>query len=211
MEPRVALGAFSHDVTDLLAGAMLMLSFGLLCQRRISALINLYAVQAVLLAAAASWQGRVQGAPALFVAALITLAAKGVAMPLALHAIARRLGRPRAVETALGAFSCLVIGLSLVVLAIFVLSPTPMQSQAPTREDLALALSVVLLGLLLMMTHNSTFGRVIGLLSLENGVILAAVGVAGMPMLVGLALAMLMLLAGIVSGLLFFGIDQVPR
>jgi hydrogenase-4 component E len=208
MEPRVAFGAFSYDLAHLLGGAVLVLSFGLLYQRRISAVINLYAVQAVMLAAAAAWQGKVQGAPELFLTALITLGAKGVAMPLALHTIVRRLRIHRAVETALGVFPSMVIGVALVALAILVVLPTTPQSQALTREDLALALSVVLLGLLMMITRTSALTQVIGFLSLENGLILAAVGVAGMPMVVELSVAVLVLLAFIVFGLFFFRIRR---
>jgi hydrogenase-4 component E len=206
MEPRVAFGVFSYDLAQLLGGAVLVLSFGLLCQRRIGAMINLYALQALLLAAATAWQGQAQGAPELFLAALIALGAKGIAMPLALHGIVRRLRMHRAVATALGVFPGMVIGVALVMLAILVVLPTPLQSQALTREDLALALPVVLLGLLMMVTWHDSLARVIGFLSLENGLILAAVGVAGMPMVVVLSVAVLVLLAGIVSGLFFLGI-----
>ena len=198
----MAFGAFSHDIADVLGGAILVLSFFLLCQRRIRALIDLYAVQAIVLAAAAAWQGVVQGAPELFLAALIALAAKGVAVPLALHAAARRLGRRRALETAPGVLPCMAIGLALVMLAVLAVSPA--------HADLAPALAVVLLGLFMMVMRTGVFGRVIGLLSLENGLILAAIGVAGMPMVAGLSLATLALLAAILCGLFFLGVDEVP-
>jgi hydrogenase-4 component E len=97
---------------------------------------------------------------------------------------------------------------ALVALAILVVLPTTPQSQALTREDLALALSVVLLGLLMMITRTSALTQVIGFLSLENGLILAAVGVAGMPMVVELSVAVLVLLAFIVFGLFFFRIRR---
>ncbi len=42
------------------------------------------------------------------------------------------------------------------------------------REDLAFALSVVLLGLLMMVTRRNAVSQVVGFMSLENGLILAA-------------------------------------
>jgi len=204
----MGFGALPYDLAHLLGGAVLVLSFGLLYQRRISAVINLYAVQAAILAAAAAWQAKVQGAPELFVTALIALAAKGVAMPLALHNIVRRLSIHRAVETALGVFPSMVIGVALVTLSVLVVLPTTLQSQALTREDVALALSVVLLGLLMMITRRTALTQVIGFLSLENGLILAAIGVAGMPMVVELSVAVLVLLAFIVFGVFFFRIRE---
>jgi hypothetical protein len=52
------------------------------------------------------------------------------------------------------------------------------------REDLAFALSVVLLGLLMMVTRRNAVSQVIGFMSLENGLVLAATGAKGMPLVV---------------------------
>ena len=60
---------------------MLLLSFVLLYQRRVAAVINALAMQGALLAAAAAWQGCVQGAPQLYLTALIAFAAKAVLDP----------------------------------------------------------------------------------------------------------------------------------
>ena len=62
-------------------------------------------------------------------------------------------------------------------------------STALTREDLALALSVVLLGLLMMMTRRNAVSQVVGFMSLENGLILAATGAEGMPLVVEISVA----------------------
>ena len=68
------------------------------------------------------------------------------------------------------------------------------------REDLALALSVVLLGGLMMITRRNAISQVIGLLSLETGLILAAIGVAGMPLVVELSTAAPVLMLAVVAG-----------
>ena len=69
-----------------------------------------------------------------------------------------------------------------------------------------MALSVVLLGLLMMITRRNALTQVIGFLSLENGLILAAVGIAGMPLVVELSSAFLVLIVFIVFGVFFFRI-----
>jgi hydrogenase-4 component E len=208
MEQHEAFGLISYDLAHLLGGFVLVLSFALLYQRRVSAVINTYAAQAWVLAMAAAWQGWVQDAPHLYITALIALGAKGLAIPLVLHTIVRRLNIHRSVETALGIFPSMALGVGLVVLSILVVLPTTMQSQAVTREDLALALSVVLLGLLMMITRRTALTQVIGFMSLENGLILAAVGVAGMPLVVELSVAVLVMIAFVVSGVFFFRIRQ---
>jgi hydrogenase-4 component E len=51
------------DVAHLLAGSILVLSFLLLHQDRITAVINVFALQAMALALSVAWQALVQGAP----------------------------------------------------------------------------------------------------------------------------------------------------
>src|SRR5690349_3714143 len=75
---RMTFGQLPYDVAHLLGGAMLLLSFVLLYQRRVMAVINAFAAQGAVLALAAAWQGWVQGAPQLYLTALIAFAAKTV-------------------------------------------------------------------------------------------------------------------------------------
>ena len=82
------------------------------------------------------------------------------------------------------------------------------QAQTLTREDLSLALSVVLLGMLMMITRRNALTQVVGFLSLENGLILAAVGIEGMPLVVELSSAVLVLLVFVVFGVFFFRIRE---
>ena len=205
----MTFGQLPYDVAHLLGGAMLLLSFVLLYQRRVAAVINAFAAQGALLALAAAWQGWVQGAPGLYLTALIAFAAKTVAIPLALRALVRRLDLHRTVETALGIGPSLMAGGAMVALAILVVLPiTAGTARAIAREDLALALSVVLLGMLMMITRRNAILQVVGLMSLENGLILAAVGVAGMPLVVELSTAALVLMAFVVAGVFVFQIRE---
>lgn len=204
----MSFGQLPYDVAHLLGGAMLLFSFVLLYQRRVPAVINAFATQGVLLALAAAWQGYVQQAPQLYLTAVIALAAKGVLIPLALRALVRRLDLHRTVETALGIGPSMLAGTLLVVLAILVVLPVTAGARAIAREDLALALSVVLLGMLMMITRRNAITQVVGLLSLENGLILAAVGAAGMPLVVELSTAALVLMLALVGGIFAFQIRE---
>jgi hydrogenase-4 component E len=64
---KLGYGTLPYDLAHLLGAVVLLLSFALLSQRRISALIDTYALQSWTLAAAAAWQAYVQHAPHLFV------------------------------------------------------------------------------------------------------------------------------------------------
>jgi hydrogenase-4 component E len=204
----MTFGQLPYDVAHVLGGIMLLISFTLLYQRRVTAVINALATQGAVLAAAAAWQGLVQGAPQLYLTALIALVAKAVLIPLALRILIRRFDLDRTVEVALGIGVSMIAGVALVALAILVVLPITGGAKALAREDLALALSVVLLGMLMMITRRNAILQVAGLMSAENGLILAAVGVAGMPLVVELstaALVMVVLVVGAVFVLMIRG------
>ena len=57
------------DVAHLLAGSMLVLSFVLLYQARITAVLNVFALQAIALSLSVAWQSLIQDAPHLLVTA----------------------------------------------------------------------------------------------------------------------------------------------
>lgn len=202
------LGTIGYDVAHLLGTTVLLCSFALLYQRRLPALVNAYAAQSWVLAAAAAWQAYIQASPHLFVTALIALGFKGVAIPLALHRIMARLGVHKTIEPALGIAATLVLGVLLVVLALALVLPVTASSAALTREDLALALSVVLLGLLMMISRRNAISQVVGFMSLENGLILAAVGVRGMPLVLEMSVAFSVMVAFILFGVFFFRIRE---
>jgi len=203
------MGTPAYDVAHLLGGGMLLLSFVLLYQRRIGAVINAFALQGALLAAAAAWQGYVQGAPGLYLTAAIAFAAKAVAIPLALRFLAGHLGLARAVETPAGIGASLLAAIGLVGLSVTVVLPVTAGTATPlARVDLTIALSVVLLGMLAMIARRNAISQVIGLLSLENGLILAAVGVAGMPLVVELSTAALVFVLAIVAAVVVFQIRE---
>jgi hydrogenase-4 component E len=198
----------SYDTAHALDTGVLVLSFALLYQRRLFGVIKIYALQALLLAAAAAWQAHAQDAPHLYITAGIALVFKAMVIPIALHRIIVYLNIHRTLETALGIGPTMVVGVALVALSILLVLPVTAASGALTRESLAAALSIVLLGLLMMITRRNAVSQVVGFMSLENGLILAAVGVNGMPLVVELSIAFSVMVAFIIFGVFFFHIRE---
>ena len=197
-----------YDIGHLLSASVLVLSFALLFQRRILGVLRIFALQASVLAAAAAWQAWIQDAPHLYVTATIALLFKAIAIPVTLQRIVVRLGIHRTVETVLGVGLAMLAGVGLVALSILLVLPVTHAAIALTRDDLALALSVVLLGLLIMITRRNAVTQVVGFMSLENGLILAAVGVRGMPLVVEMSVAFSVMVAFIIFGIFFFHIRE---
>ncbi len=195
-------GSLAYDIAHLLGGGVLLLSFMLLYQRRLAAVITVFTVQGALVALAATWQAIAQDVPGLFLTAAIAFAAKAVLIPLALRLVLRRLHIEDSAEPALGIGASMIGGVMLVALAIMVVLPATTGAHALAREDLALALSVVLLGMLMMISRRNALAQVIGLMGVENGLLLAAIGAAGMPLVVELSTAALVLMLAVVAGVI---------
>ena len=68
--------------------------------------------------------------------------------------------------------------------------------------------AVVLLGLMMMVTRRNAVSQIVGFMSLENGLILAATGAKGMPLVVEISVAFSILIAFIVIGIFLFRIRE---
>jgi hydrogenase-4 component E len=198
----------SFDVSHLLAGALVLVSFMLLYQTRLYALLNVYALQAVVLSLSVAWQAYVQNAPHLYITAMIAFLFKALIVPIAMHRIIARLGIDRDAESVVGIGPTMLAGLALVALSIVVMLRIATEADVLAREDLAFALSVILLGLLMMVVRRNAVSMVIGFMSLENGLILAAAGAKGMPLVVEISVAFSVLIAFTVIGVFLFRIRE---
>ena len=215
--------SLTYSLAHLMGGVMLLCAFSLLSQRRLAAMITLYQAEAFTLAAAAFWQGFAQGAWDLYLTGLITLVIKAILLPIGLRQIVQRLNLIRAVETAMPVGLSMILGLALIGVAVLVVLPVSVSAVSLTREDLAISLSIVLLGFLVMTTRRNALAQVIGFLSTENGLVLAATGMPGMPFVAELSVALLVLLAFLVLGVFLLrirahfdtldlsGIEQIER
>jgi len=202
------VSALDTDIAHLLAGALVLVSFLLLYQDRMFALLNVFALHACILALSVAWQAYVQHAPHLYITALIALLFKGVIIPVALYRIVVRLGIHRSIEYVVSPGPTMLFGMALVALSIVVMMPVTAAEGAFVREDLAFALSVVLLGFLMMVTRRNAVSQVIGFMSLENGLVLAATGARGMPLVVEISVGFSVLIAFIVVGIFLFRIRE---
>jgi len=202
------MSRIDFDVAHLLAGTLVLISFLELYQDRLYALLNVYALHALTLAASVAWQALIQDAPHLYVTAGIALVFKAIVIPVALHRMIVRLDIHREVEKAVGVGSTMLAGMGLVALSMVVMLRVTHNADPLAQEDLAFALAVVLLGLLMMVTRRNAVGQVIGFMSLENGLVLAATGAKGMPLVVEISVAFSILIAFIVIGIFLFRIRE---
>jgi hydrogenase-4 component E len=202
------MSGINFDIAHLLAGSLVLVSFIELYQDRLYALLNVYALHALVLAASVGWQAFAQDAPHLYITAVIALVFKAIVIPVALHRIVKQLGIHRDIESAVGIGPTMLAGMALVALSMVLMLRVTAEADPLAREDLAFALSVVLLGLLVMVTRRNAVSQVVGFMSLENGLVLAATGAKGMPLVVEISVAFSILIAFIVIGIFLFRIRE---
>jgi hydrogenase-4 component E len=202
------LTSMSLDIAHMLAGGLVLTSFMLLYQDRMFGLLNVFALHAMVLSASVAWQAHIQHAPHLYVTAVIALVLKAVIIPVALRRVVVRLGIHRTIETVVGIGPTMLAGMGLVALSMVVMLKATANADPLAREDLAFALSVVLLGMMMMVTRRNAVSQVVGFMSLENGLILAATGAKGMPLVVEISVAFSVLIAFIVIGVFLFRIRE---
>ena len=202
------MSGIDFDIAHLLAGSLVLISFLQLYQDRLYALLNIFALHALVLALSVAWQAFIQDAPHLYVTAAIALVFKAIVIPVALHRIIVRLGIHREIEKVVGVGPAMLAGIGLVALSMVVMLRVTQDADPLAREDLAFALSVVLLGLLMMVTRRNAVSQVVGFMSLENGLVLAATGAKGMPLVVEISVAFSILIAFIVIGIFLFRIRE---
>jgi hydrogenase-4 component E len=171
-------------------------------------LINVLSLHSLLLALSVAWQARIQHKPDLYVTALIALGFKSIVIPMALRRMVVRMELHREIEVAVSAGLTMLAGIGLVALSMDLMLRVTAGASVLVREDVALALSVVLLGLLMMVTRRNAVSQVIGFMSLENGLILAGAGARGMPLVVEISVAFSVLIAFIVIGIFLFRIRE---
>jgi len=194
---------------NLLAAVLLLVSFGMLSQRRILSLIHLYTVQGLMLAGATALVAHATGQTHLYWSAGITFLLKVILIPAMLHRLIRRLNVKWDVETLINVPTTMLIGIGLVVIAFNLAAPISQFSASIARSTLGIALATVLLSFMMMIIRGKAVPQVIGFLSMENGLFFAATAATyGMPMVVELGIALDVLVGIFILGVFMFQIRE---
>ena len=198
------------QLINLFAAVILLLAFAMLAQRRVLQLIDLFALQGFTLFLSTLVVAVKTGQHHLYWSAGLTLLLKALLLPWILHRLVRKLQIKGEVEPLINIPTTMLVGIGLVIIAFNVALPISQLSHTITRGTLGIALAVVMLAFLMMITRRKAITQVVGFLSMENGLFLAATSATyGMPMVVELGIALDVLVGAIILGVFFFQIrDQ---
>ncbi len=197
------------QLLNLCAALLLLVSFAMLTQRRVVTLVNLLAIQGVLLFIATLLLAWRTGERHLYLSAGLTLGLKVILLPWLLHRLIRRLQVYWDTEPLLNISGTMLVGLLVVVFAFGLAQPIVALASTATRSAIGIAVAVILLSFLTMITRRKAMSQVVGFLSMENGLFFGAMSATyGMPMIVEFGVALDVLVAVLVLGVFFFQIRE---
>jgi hydrogenase-4 component E len=201
---------FGDRIVTLMAALVLVLQIAMVAQRWIVVHIRIFAAQSLFLALIAATIGWFNRAPHLYVAALLTIAVKVVLVPILFERLVERMRIHEEIEPIVNVPISVVIsgGLTLVgyVVAESFYSPS---EPGLGHNALAVAISLFLIGFFTMINRRKALTQILALLSLENGLFLAAISLTyGMPMIVEVGIFFDVLVAAMVLGILVYRIRE---
>jgi len=198
---------FTAQVINMCAALLLLIAFSMLSQRRILSLINLFAMQGLVLSISTAVVAYSSDQSHLYYSAGLTLLLKVLLLPWILHRLIRKLNIKWDVETMFNIPTIMLIGLALVVFAFNLAAPISQMAGTITKSTLGIAMASVLLSFLMMITRSKAVPQVVGFLAMENGLFFAATSATyGMPMVVELGIALDVLVGMFILGIFFFQI-----
>jgi hydrogenase-4 component E len=205
---------FGNKLITMMAALVLVLEILMVAQRSLVSNIRGFGFQSFLLASIAGTIAYFNHAAHVYLVAALTLVFKAILLPLILEQLVERIQIRQEIQPFMNApLSVIVSGLLTLVAYIVAESfYRPEEGTAPTslgHNTLAVALALFLIGFFMMLNRRGAFTQILGLLSLENGLFLAAISLTyGMPLLIELGITFDLLVAVLVLGVLVYRIRE---
>lgn len=194
-------------------------TLGIHSTHRLKGALHGYALQSLALAVAAGAHGRVLGVEHALTVALLFALTKAVIAPRVLALVIERLDVKREIEMFVEVPWSLFVGAAGLGLAYVVGAPLAASLGASDRtaalfeaDAIIIGLALVISGFFLMVARRKLVTQMIGLLVMENGIFMGAVGLAhGLPLAVELGAAADVFMAVLILGLLVFRMNAQVR
>ncbi|MCP9450583.1 MAG: hydrogenase [Nitrospira sp.] len=196
------LSEMGSQLIDLCSALLLLTCFAIVAQRRLAACVDLFALQSAFLAGTAALVGFLTDNHHVYVTATMTGVVKVIVIPVVLKKVIQRLNVKRELVMNVNVPVALLICGALVILAFFITRPIIPLGHVLTRDSLAIALAIILIGLFTMIARQKAVTQLVGFLVVENGLFLGATAAThGMPFVVELGVFFDVLVAALIAGI----------
>lgn len=196
------LSSLGSQLVNVCSAVLLLTCFAIVAQRRLSACVDLFALQSAFLVVTAALVAYLTGNQHIYLAAALTGVIKVIIIPRVLKKIIDRLNVKRELVMYINVPAGLLICGGLVMLAFFIAQPIIPLGFLLTRDSLAIALAIMLIGLFTMIARQKAVTQLVGFLVMENGLFLGATAAThGMPLIVELGVFFDVLVAALIAGI----------
>jgi hydrogenase-4 component E len=203
-----------NKIITLMAALVLVVQILMVAQRGVVTNIRAFGVQSFLLACIGFTIAHFNHAPHIYVAALLTLVFKAIALPLILERLVNKIELRQEIEPLVNV-PISVITAGLLTLLAYVVAASfhrPDEFTGPAtlgHNTLAVAIAVFLIGFFMIVNRRKALTQVLALLCLENGILLAAISLTyGMPLIVEVGIFFDVLVAALLLAILIFRIRE---
>lgn len=205
---------FGERMITLMAALVLVLQIAMVAQRWLVTNIRVFAVQSFLLAGIATTIAYFNNAPHIYFVAAITIVIKVIFLPVLMERLVVKIELRQEIKPLINIPLSVLISGALTILG-YVVAESFYHPGAGTtaatlgHNTLAVAISLFLIGFFMMLNRRKALTQVIALLSLENGLFLAAISLTyGMPLVVELGVFFDLLVGTMVLGILVYRIRE---
>lgn len=198
-----------QNLVDICAVSMLLLSVMAIASSRMTRLSQIFSIHSLLLAILAFIVAVYTGNNDILIICVLTFMLKVIAIPKFLNYTMDKINMEREVEPLIGIPGSLLLSTMLVLVAYLITEPMLDALSTLGRNCLAISLSIVFIGLLMMITRRKALTESIGLLLMENGLFMGAITISyGMPLIVEFGVFFDVIIAVVIIGIFAYRINR---
>jgi hydrogenase-4 component E len=202
---------FSGDVIEVLLVLILSTSAFIITQRSLRSLFTVYSMQSLILAVIAAVLFAEHGTLSLLLIALLTFAIKGLIIPVFLRRTLVVMPTKRDIE-----FRYLTPASSILLSALLMfIVYTSFSNVAATLFDdrlfflgAVIGVSLALMGMMVIFSRSKVISKIVGYLTMENGVLLFGLFIAEMPFIIEVLIVIDLVMLIVLATVMAFGIDS---
>lgn len=206
--------ALLEDIVRILFVFVLITAAFILSTRNIASLLTVYAVQSFLLTLIAASLYLIEGSEKLLAMAALTLVSKVLLIPLFINVIGEKIKISRDLEfNYLEPTASLLVSMGLIMLSYVFLSGFFDEYVLGKLFFIGavIGLSLTLMGMLVIFSRKKVMTKVIGYLTMENGVLLFGIFVADLPFVIEILIVIDLMILVLLTTILAIGLDSTKN
>jgi len=204
--------ALAHALIKILFVVVIITAAYIISTRNLLSLVSVYAIQSLTLVFIALVLYLLEGAPVLLAIAGITFASKVILIPYFIATIQEKVRIRRDIEFHfLGPTTSLLISMGLMLVIYIALSQ--ILEGTPARQSFlffgaVLGISLMLMGMMVTFSRKRAITKVLGYLTMENGVLLFGLFVTELPFIIEFLIIIDLIIVVLLTTILTVGIDS---